>query len=476
MRIVASRGSMDLGESDGGLPPDSLVEDIDTILADTERLARARRRRDGADRRRALLAVLGHDAPDGGVGRARAPARAAAAHAPRRDGRGGGLLPRALRLHAGRVPRARRLARRRRLVRALRPPLATETSRRSAARASASRTARPRTCGSAPASRRSARCSTRDVRVGLGVDGSASNERSDLFVEVKQALLVARGRGGAGGADRARGAAARHARRRRRAAPRRHRLARAGQARRLRGLAHRRARVRRRRRPRREPRAQRARTASTGCSSAATTSSAAARSCAPTSRRSPASTATRREGCGGNDASPPMSSTPSAAARPPASASSSARDGIARRRRRDRRRRPDPASSPTPSPGTYRIVFHPPSPFFRRVELEVELGDGPPPRPAARLLVRVRELPRQLTVERAGGALRGPHALRRAARRARGPARPRARGRARRSPTTRRRRCSTRIPRSAAQTALGALGRASREPTTTRPCSPSSPS
>src|SRR5206468_11903460 len=34
------------------------------------------------------------------------------------------------------------------------------------------------------------------ARVGLGVDGSASNERSDLFLEVKQALLVARGRGG----------------------------------------------------------------------------------------------------------------------------------------------------------------------------------------------------------------------------------------------------------------------------------------
>ena len=27
-------------------------------------------------------------------------------------------------------------------------------------------------------------------------------------------------------------------------------------------------------------------------------------------------------------------------------------------------------------PGTYRIVFHPPSPFFKRVELEVELGEG----------------------------------------------------------------------------------------------------
>ena len=39
VRIVASRGSMDLGESDGGLPPDSLVEDVDTVLADTERLA-----------------------------------------------------------------------------------------------------------------------------------------------------------------------------------------------------------------------------------------------------------------------------------------------------------------------------------------------------------------------------------------------------------------------------------------------------
>jgi 5-hydroxyisourate hydrolase len=27
-------------------------------------------------------------------------------------------------------------------------------------------------------------------------------------------------------------------------------------------------------------------------------------------------------------------------------------------------------------PGTYRIVFRPASPFFKRVELEIELGDG----------------------------------------------------------------------------------------------------
>jgi cytosine/adenosine deaminase-related metal-dependent hydrolase len=39
LRFVASRGSMDLGEAQGGLPPDSLVETIDEILADTERVA-----------------------------------------------------------------------------------------------------------------------------------------------------------------------------------------------------------------------------------------------------------------------------------------------------------------------------------------------------------------------------------------------------------------------------------------------------
>jgi len=27
-------------------------------------------------------------------------------------------------------------------------------------------------------------------------------------------------------------------------------------------------------------------------------------------------------------------------------------------------------------PGTYRLVFHPPSPFFTRVELQVELAEG----------------------------------------------------------------------------------------------------
>lgn len=39
MRIVATRGSMSLGETDGGLPPMSIVEDEDRILAECERLA-----------------------------------------------------------------------------------------------------------------------------------------------------------------------------------------------------------------------------------------------------------------------------------------------------------------------------------------------------------------------------------------------------------------------------------------------------
>ena len=38
LRFHAARGSMSLGESEGGLPPDAVVEDEETILADTERL------------------------------------------------------------------------------------------------------------------------------------------------------------------------------------------------------------------------------------------------------------------------------------------------------------------------------------------------------------------------------------------------------------------------------------------------------
>src|SRR5437870_7540918 len=39
VRLIPSRGSMDLGQSTGGLPPDELVEEPDEVLAETERLA-----------------------------------------------------------------------------------------------------------------------------------------------------------------------------------------------------------------------------------------------------------------------------------------------------------------------------------------------------------------------------------------------------------------------------------------------------
>jgi 8-oxoguanine deaminase len=38
MRITLTRGSMDLSQKDGGLPPDEVVQDLDTILADCERV------------------------------------------------------------------------------------------------------------------------------------------------------------------------------------------------------------------------------------------------------------------------------------------------------------------------------------------------------------------------------------------------------------------------------------------------------
>ena len=127
VRIVASRGSMDLGVSDGGLPPDELVEEIDDVLAETERLHGALHEPGPGARVQIAVAPC---SPFSVTGRLMEESAAlarrlglVAPHAPRRDGRGGGVLPRAVRLHPGRVPRPARMARRRRLVRALRPSL-----------------------------------------------------------------------------------------------------------------------------------------------------------------------------------------------------------------------------------------------------------------------------------------------------------------------------------------------------------------
>ena len=69
IRMTLNRGSMNLSEKDGGLPPDSVVQDEDTILADCERvLSRyhdAERGRDAAGGAGAVRAVHGDQAADG---------------------------------------------------------------------------------------------------------------------------------------------------------------------------------------------------------------------------------------------------------------------------------------------------------------------------------------------------------------------------------------------------------------------------
>jgi cytosine/adenosine deaminase-related metal-dependent hydrolase len=195
VRIVASRGSMDLGESDGGLPPDSLVERTDDILADTERVAALQ--------------------DDGFVQIAVAPCSPFSVT--------GGLMRESAEL-------ARRLG----LV--LHTHLAETVEEEAFCKqlygctpveyldslgwldgdvwcAHCVHLSEPDVRRFADTGTGVAHCPTsnlrlgagvapvRDltaagVRVGLGVDGSASNERGDLFLEVKQALLVARGRHG----------------------------------------------------------------------------------------------------------------------------------------------------------------------------------------------------------------------------------------------------------------------------------------
>jgi cytosine/adenosine deaminase-related metal-dependent hydrolase len=197
VRIVASRGSMDLGESDGGLPPDVLVEEIDAILADTERLAGL------VDGVSAQIAV----APCSPFSVTTRLMEESAALA-RRLG---------LQLHTHLAETIEEDAYCRELYACspveylervgwiaadvwcahcvhLSPGEVSSFGAHGVGVAHCPTSNLRLGAGVAP---------VRDlldahVRVGLGVDGSASNERSDLFAEVKQAMLVARGRGGGG--------------------------------------------------------------------------------------------------------------------------------------------------------------------------------------------------------------------------------------------------------------------------------------
>jgi cytosine/adenosine deaminase-related metal-dependent hydrolase len=198
VRIVASRGSMDLGESDGGLPPDGLVEQLDAVLADTERLAALHESGPGA---RVQIAVA-PCSPFSVTGRLMTES---AELARRRE------LP--LHTHLAETAEEEAYSLKRygcRPVEYLEGLgwLAEDVWCAHCVHLGDDDIGKLAATGTGVA-----HCPTSNLRlgagvapvrplldagarVGLGVDGSASNERGDLLFEVKQALLVARGRDG----------------------------------------------------------------------------------------------------------------------------------------------------------------------------------------------------------------------------------------------------------------------------------------
>jgi len=201
VRIVASRGSMDLGISDGGLPPDKLVEELDAVLADTER----------------LVGELHEPEPGARVQIAVAPCSPFSVT--RRLMGESAVLARklGLPLHTHLAETVEEEAYCMQLYGCTPVEYLTDLGwlGRDVWCAHCVHLSADDIADFAGSGTGVAHCPTsnlrlgagvapvrelldENVRVGLGVDGSASNERSDLLFEVKQALLVARGRGGPG--------------------------------------------------------------------------------------------------------------------------------------------------------------------------------------------------------------------------------------------------------------------------------------
>jgi cytosine/adenosine deaminase-related metal-dependent hydrolase len=195
VRIVASRGSMDLGESRGGLPPDSIVERRDDVLAATEEAAGL------ADGVQIEIAV----APCSPFSVTRE-LMAESAELARRLG---------LKLHTHLAETVEEEDYCRALYGCTPVEYLDELGwlaedvwcahcvHLSGADISTfgARDVGVAHCPSSNMRLGAGLAPVRElldvgVRVGLGVDGSASNERGDLFHEVRQALLVARARGG----------------------------------------------------------------------------------------------------------------------------------------------------------------------------------------------------------------------------------------------------------------------------------------
>jgi cytosine/adenosine deaminase-related metal-dependent hydrolase len=195
VRFVAARGSMDLGESQGGLPPDALVEKLDDIMADTERLA----------------ALADGDL----VGVAVAPCSPFSVTTRLMEESAGLARRLGLQLHTHLAETVEEDAYCRELygcspveylervgwiegdvwcAHCVHLSDADISAFASVGVGVAHCPTSNLRLGAGVAPVRS--LLDANVRVGLGVDGTASNERGDLFGEVKQALLVARGRDG----------------------------------------------------------------------------------------------------------------------------------------------------------------------------------------------------------------------------------------------------------------------------------------
>ena len=196
LRFHPTRGSMNLGESDGGLPPDSVVEEHDAILAASA--AAIERWHDPApdsmlrDRARAVLAVLGDGRADARQRGAGPREGRAAAHPPGRDRRRGGVLPRDVRPHADAVRRGPRLARRRRVDGPLRAPVRRRGGalrgdrHRRRALPDLQRAARRGHRAGAQAARR--RCARRPRRRRLGLERVGPHGRRAAPVGARRAL------------------------------------------------------------------------------------------------------------------------------------------------------------------------------------------------------------------------------------------------------------------------------------------------
>ena len=199
MRIVASRGSMDLGASAGGLPPDELVEDVDAVLADTER----------------LMAELHEPGPGARVQIAVAPCSPFSVSKRLMTESATFARQHGLTLHTHLAETVEEEAYCMELYGATPVEYLTDLDwlGPDVWCAHCVHLSADDTADFANSLTGVAHCPTSNlrlgagfapvreyldagVRVGLGVDGSASNERGDLLGEVKQALLVARGRGG----------------------------------------------------------------------------------------------------------------------------------------------------------------------------------------------------------------------------------------------------------------------------------------